>query len=45
MTFDNTYVCTATGERVQLTCESVNVICLITCYECLEQYSVLSCQD
>ena len=42
MIFDNTFTCTATGKsyfiRGQLNCESINVIYLITCSKCLEQY-------
>ena len=42
MIFDNTFTCTATGKsyfiRGQLNCESINVIHLITCSKCLEQY-------
>ena len=42
MIFDNTSTCTATGKsyfiRGQLNCESINVIYLITCSKCLEQY-------
>ena len=40
--FDNTFICTATGKsyfiRGQLNCESIDVIYLITCSKCLEQY-------
>ena len=39
---DNTFICTVTGKsyfiRGQLNCESINVIYLITCSKCLEQY-------
>ena len=42
MIFDNTFICTITTKsfviRGQLNCESTNVIYLITCSECLEQY-------
>ena len=42
MIFDNTFICTVTGKsyfiRGQLNCESINVIYLITCSKCLEQY-------
>ena len=42
MVFDNTFICTVTGKsyfiRGQLNCESINVIYLITCSKCLEQY-------
>ena len=42
MIFDNTFICTVTSKsyfiRCQLSCESINVICLITCSKCLEQY-------
>ena len=42
MIFDNTLICTVTGKsyfiRGQLNCESINVIYLITCSKCLEQY-------
>ena len=42
MILDNTFTCTVTGKsyfiRVQLNCESINVIYLITCSKCLEQY-------
>ena len=42
MIFDNTFTCTVTGNsyflRGQLNCESINVIYLITCSKCLEQY-------
>ena len=43
MVFDNTFICTVTGKsyfiRGQLNCESINVIYLITCSKCLEQYA------
>ena len=42
MIFDNTFICTVTSKsyfiRCQLSCESINVIYLITCSKCLEQY-------
>ena len=42
MVFDNTFNCIVTGKsyfiRGQLNCESINVIYLITCSKCLEQY-------
>ena len=42
MVFDNTFVYIVTGKsyfiRVQLNCEGVNVIYLIACSKCLEQY-------
>ena len=42
MIFDNTIICIVTGKsyfiRGQLNCESINVIYLITCSKCLEQY-------
>ena len=42
MIFDNTFICTVTGEtyfiRGQFNCESFNVIYLIICSKCLEQY-------
>ena len=42
MIFDNTFICTVTGKtysiKVQLNCESNNIIYLITCSKCLEQY-------
>ena len=41
--FDNAFICTVTGKsyfiRGQLNCESINVIYLITCSKCLEQYA------
>ena len=41
MIIDNTFIRTVTGKfyfiRGQLNCESINVIYLITCSECLEQ--------
>ena len=44
MKFDNTFICAVTGKsyfiRGQLNCESINVIYLITCSKCLEQYVV-----
>ena len=43
---DNTFICTATGKsyfiRGQLNCESINIIYLIICSKCLEQYVGLS---
>ena len=42
MIFDNTFICTVTAKsyfiRGQLNCESIDVINLITCTQCLEQY-------
>ena len=42
MIFDNTFNCTVTGKsyfrRGQLNCKSINVVYLITCSKCLEQY-------
>ena len=42
MIFDNTFICTVTSKsyfiRCQLSCKSINVIYLITCSKCLEQY-------
>ena len=42
MVFDNTFICAVTGKsyfiRDQLNCERINVIYLITCSKCLEQY-------
>ena len=42
MIFDDTFICTVTGNsyftRGLLHCESINVIYLITCSTCLEQY-------
>ena len=46
MIFDNTCSCIVTGKsyfiRGQLNCESINVIYLITCSICLEQYGGLA---
>ena len=42
MIFDNTFIFTVTGKSYsitgQLKCESINVVYLITCSKCLEQY-------
>ena len=42
MVLDNTFICTVTGKsyfmRGQLNWENINVIYLITCSKCLEQY-------
>ena len=42
MVFDNFFVCTVTGKKYhvkgKLNCESINVIYLISCAKCLEQY-------
>ena len=47
MIFDNTFICTVTGEtyfiRGQFNCESFNVIYLIICSKCLEQYVIFLC--
>ena len=42
MIFDNTFICTVTLKsyfiKGQLNCENINVLHLITCAKCLEQY-------
>ena len=42
MNFDNNFICTVTGKsyfiKGQLNCETINVIYLIACSKCLEQY-------
>ena len=42
MVFDRTFKCTATGKlyyiKGEMSCESTNLIYLITCVKCLEQY-------
>ena len=44
MIFYHTFFCTVTGKsyfiRGELNCESINVIYLIACSKCLEQYVV-----
>ena len=43
MIFNNTFICTGTDNsyfiRGQFNCGSINLLCLIICSECLEEYA------